>query len=126
MKIHVRAVNLELDRKMRAEVQSRLQASLSRLAHRILRVAVRIVDQNGPRGGVDIACLVDIRLRPRGRLFIEETDISLLGAVSVAADAASTAVARSVERSRDLHRRAPSGPVFGASEGHRHADRSFA
>ena len=108
MRIHVRAVNLELDRKMRAEVQSRLQASLGRLAHRILRVAVRIVDQNGPRGGEDIACFVEIRLRPRGRLFIEETGISLLGAVSRAADATSTAVARSVERSRDcIARRGP-------------------
>lgn len=126
MKILVRAINLELDRKMRAEVESRLRAGLGRLAHRILRVTVRIADQNGPRGGEDIACLVDVRLRPRGRLFIEETDLDPLGAVSRAGDAAATAVTRRFERSRDLHRRASLGRISEASDGHLHTDQSFA
>jgi putative sigma-54 modulation protein len=126
MRIHVRAVNLALDRRAREEVASRLQAALGRLEHRILRVGVRLADQNGPRGGEDISCLVEVRLRPRGMLFIEETDRNIAGAVGRAAEAARTAITRTRERSRDLRRRAPRGPLFGASDGTRDADRSFA
>jgi ribosome-associated translation inhibitor RaiA len=126
MRIHVRAVNLSLDRRAREEVESRLRAALGRLEHRILRVGVRLVDQNGPRGGEDISCLVEARLRPRGMLFIEETDRDIARAVGRAAEAARTAITRSRERSRDLRRRAPRGPLFGASDGTQDAERSFA
>jgi putative sigma-54 modulation protein len=126
MRIHVRAVNLTLDRRAREEVASRLQAALGRLEHRILRVGVRLADQNGPRGGEDISCLVEVRLRPRGMLFIEETGREIAGAVGRAAEAARTAITRTRERSRDLRRRAPQGPLFGESDGTRDADRSFA
>jgi hypothetical protein len=84
------------------------------------------VDQNGPRGGEDISCLIEVRLRPRGMLFIEETDSDLAGAVGRAAEAARTAITRSRERSRDLRRRAPRGQLFGASDGTGDADRSLA
>ena len=124
MKILVRAVNLELDGKVRAEVESRLRAGLDRLEHRIQRVTVRIVDQNGPRGGEDIACLIDIRLRPRGRLFIQETALDPLGAVSRAGDVAVTAVTRRFERARDLRRKPSFGRSVEASVGH--TDQSFA
>jgi hypothetical protein len=126
MKILVRAVNLELDGKVREEVEARLRVGLDRLAHRIQRVTVRVVDQNGPRGGMDITCLVDVRLRPRGRLFIQETDLTPLGAVSRAGDAAATAVTRRFERSRDLHRRGSLRRLAEASNGNRPASESFA
>jgi putative sigma-54 modulation protein len=126
MRIHVRSVNLSLDGRAREEVASRLQAALGRLEHRIRRIGVRLVDQNGPRGGEDISCLVEIRLRPRGMLFIEETDSDITGAIGRAAEAARTAITRSRERSRDLRRKAPREPLFGASDGARSADGSFA
>jgi putative sigma-54 modulation protein len=107
MRIHVRAVNLSIDGETRARVERRLETGLSRLAHRILRVGVRIVDENGPRGGADIACLVEVRLRGAGRVFIEATDIGLDEAVSKAADRATVAVIRTLERSRDLRRKGP-------------------
>ena len=106
MRILVRAVNLELDGKLHAAVESRLRAGLDRLAHRIQTVTVRLADHAGPRGGEDIDCLLDVRLRPRGRLVIEERDLDPLGATGKATDAAATAVIRSLERTRDMHRRA--------------------
>ena len=105
MKIHVRAVNLELDARTRAEIEQLMKIGLGRLERRILGIDVRVADQNGPRGGADISCLVEVRLRPRGRLFVEETDIDLQGAVRRAADAAAITVSRNLEKTRDLHRR---------------------
>ncbi len=107
MKIQVRAVNVSIDRETRSGVERRVQAGLGRLAHLIRRVGVRIVDQNGPRGGEDIACLVEVHLRPTGSLFIEETDIDLVTAVNGAAGKAALAVARAVEKRREMRRKAP-------------------
>jgi putative sigma-54 modulation protein len=105
MRIHVRAVHLSIDRETRTRVERRLAASLGRLAHRIQRVGVRIVDENGPRGGSDMACLVEVRLRRAGSIFVEATDLSLDEAVKEAADKAATAVARTLERGRDARRK---------------------
>jgi ribosome-associated translation inhibitor RaiA len=115
MKIHVRAVGIELNAKVRAEIERRLHSSLDRLAHHLLRVAVRVSDQNGPRGGEDISCLIEMRLRPRGRLFVQEADLDVMGAVGQAADSAATSLVRTVERSRDLRRRPSADPALGAS-----------
>ena len=115
MKVVVRSVNLQLDARTRAEVERRVHATLGRLSPSILRVMVRVTDRNGPRGGEDIACAIDLRLRPRGRIFVEETDIDLVGAVNRAADAAAETVVRTTERSRDLRRKAGTRPAFGAS-----------
>ncbi len=105
MTIQVRAANLPMDGEARERVERRLQAVLGRLAARIPRVTVSIVDQNGPRGGVDIACLVEVRLRSRGRLFVEAVDQDLQGAVNRAAEKAAVAVVRALERRRDLRRK---------------------
>jgi hypothetical protein len=108
-------VNLELDARTRAEIEQLLQASLGRMERRILRVDARVADQNGPRGGADISCLVEVRLRPRGQLFIEETDVHLQGAVRRAVDAAAVTVSKNLEKARDLRRRPSSRPAFDAS-----------
>ena len=109
MRILVKTVNLELDGKVRMEVESMLREGFGQRAQRIQRVTVRIVDQNGPRGGKDISVYLDVRLRPRGRLFILETGLDPLGAVKKASDASVTAVTRMLDRSRDMSRRSSPG-----------------
>ena len=115
MRINVKAVSLQMDARARAQIERRMNASLGRLSHHIQRAAVRVTDRNGPRGGEDIACSVELRLRPRGRIFVEETDIDLAGAVGKAAETAATTVVRTMEKVRDLKRRAAHRPVFGES-----------
>jgi len=115
VKIVVRSVNLRLDARTRADVERRVHAALGRLSPGILRVMVRVADKNGPRGGEDIACAIDLRLRPRGRIFVEEADFDLAGAVNRAADAAAETVVRTTERSRDLRRKTGPKPAFDAS-----------
>ena len=115
MRINVKAVSLQLDAATRTEIERRMHASLGRIAHRILRVAVRVTDRNGPRGGEDIACAVELRLRPRGRIYVEETDIDLAGAVSRATDTAVATVVRVTEKTRDQQRRPTTDPAFDAN-----------
>jgi hypothetical protein len=126
MRILVRTINLELERNASAEVESRLREGFGPLAYHILRVKVRIAKRNVPPAGKDITCSVDVRLRPRGRLFILATDLDPLEALSKAQNAVITAVTRKLERQRD--ERHPTSPVdLSATLGKpRRADQSLA
>lgn len=108
MKIHVRGRQVQVDDRVRAHVERRLQSSLDRFADRVQRVTVYLIDVNGPRGGEDKVCRIDARLRPVGALFIAEADADLFAAVDRAADRLGDALARALRRRRDLARDAGS------------------
>lgn len=67
MKTEIRFVNGAVSRELAHHVQRRIQFSLDRLAHGIHRVDVSFQDENGPRGGVDQRCLIQVRLRGQQR-----------------------------------------------------------
>lgn len=119
MKIHVRLNQSVAEESARAHIECRLRLSLSRLAPRIRSVTVQIVDINGPKGGEDKTCRIDIRLLPSGRVFIEDTDADLFAAVDRAADRAARSASRAVERARDSER------DTSAQDGARHASALF-
>jgi len=126
MKILVRTINLELDRTASAEVESRLREGLGPLAHHILRVKVRIAKRKAPPVDEDITCSVDVRLRPRGRLFILATDLDPLEALSKARNAVIAAVTQKLERSRDTRHRTPPVDLSATLGKPRRADQSLA
>lgn len=107
MQINVRAINLEIDWRTRADVEDRLRSGLARLSHQIQRVEARLLDQNGPRGGNDIACAAEIHLRPAGRVFIEARDATLKAVVNGTAGKAQCAVKRYLQRKRQARRLVP-------------------
>lgn len=100
MKIHVRSRQVEVDDTVRAQIERRLQFSLGRFSRQILRVAVQIVDLNGPRGGEDKSCRIEVRLLPTGSIFVADTDADLYAAVDRAADRAAQCVSRAARRTR--------------------------
>ena len=104
MKIHVRSRQVVVSEGVRAHVERRLESSLGRVAARVLRATVQIVDLNGPRGGEDKSCRIEVRLRPTGSVFVEHTDADLYAAVGRAADRMGRAVSRAVERARHIKR----------------------
>ena len=116
MRVVVKAVNLAIDARTRGEVAHRIEGALARCAGSVLRVAVRVADRNGPRGGVDIACSVEVRLRRSGTVYVEETDVDLAGAVGRAGETAARSVIRVLERARDLRRRGAVRAAYGTSE----------
>jgi ribosome-associated translation inhibitor RaiA len=64
-------------------------------------VVVRFEDVNGPRGGIDKECRLQVRLAPWGALEVEERRADLYAAIDVAAQRLGRAVARELERRRD-------------------------
>lgn len=109
MKVHVRSRQVEIDEAVRTHVVRRLEMGLGPHSDRILRATVYVVDVNGPRGGEDKVCRIEVRLRPTGTVIVGDAAADFLVAVDRAADRAEEAVARALKRRRGLRSAVPAG-----------------
>ena len=107
MKVLIRSRHLRAGVRLRDYVLRRLQFSLGRFSRRVDRATVHLVDVNGPRGGEDKVCRIEVRLRPGGSVFVEETAAAISMAIAGAADRVSRAVAKTLARRRDIDRATP-------------------
>ncbi len=78
----------------------RLDFGLSRHADRITRVVVRVGDENGPRGGVDKFCRLQVSLVDAPQVVIRDCGPDLYTVIDRASDRAARAVAKQLERNR--------------------------
>jgi hypothetical protein len=86
MRIDIRSLNDRVDDASRAFIERRLLFALGRFGSRIQRVMVRLEDLNGPRGGLDKRCHIEVRMPGRGVLVVDVRDLELGPAVSRAAE----------------------------------------
>jgi hypothetical protein len=73
---------------------------LGRYDTSIERVTVRVLDVNGPRGGVDKLCRIKVVLSGLPSVVFESRTLSLKAAINGALSGAERAVRRSVQRRR--------------------------
>lgn len=102
MRILIRDRKVELAEGGRERIERSLRFALGRFGQRIRRVTVSLTDLNGPRGGVDMRCRVDVALEPRGAVFIEEDGSDIHAAVDRAAERVARAVDRKLDREREV------------------------
>lgn len=102
MQLSIRGDSVKLSETLREYIGRRLHFALGRFASAIHRVSVRVGDVNGPRGGIDKQCCVEVRLRTgRGAAIAVTTDDSdLRSAVDRSAKRMARNVARELERRR--------------------------
>jgi hypothetical protein len=101
MRLQFRSKNFRLHDAIREEMERRIRFALGRFVGRISAVIVGLADLNGPRGGMDKQCRLVVRLRPAGKVTIEETQSDVSAAVALAADRAGWNVGRELKRQRD-------------------------
>jgi ribosome-associated translation inhibitor RaiA len=101
LSINVHGYGIDVSPEISGLVERRLSFALSRFGGRVRAVSVRLVDLNGPRGGIDKRCSMQARLAPRGSVRVEHTDSQLPAAVDRAATRLAQAVARALERRRE-------------------------
>jgi hypothetical protein len=89
-----------LNEELRQLVERRLLFALSRFDSRIRRVDFVVSDENGPRGGIDKACLISIALERAPVVVIREKDENFSKCITRAAERAGRAVARTIEKTR--------------------------
>lgn len=122
MKVYVRGKQLDIDETLRCHIERRLEFSLGRFSPRILRATVQLTDVNGPSGGDDKVCRIEVRMRTTGSVFVEDRDADLVAVVDRAAQRIGRSVARAIERERGVVRRgrpgrtAPPRPVRSEAE----------
>ncbi|MFK8003276.1 MAG: hypothetical protein AB8H86_27145 [Polyangiales bacterium] len=99
MDIAVQFIGADVEKNTEREIRRRTRFALDRLAGVIRSVSISVKDQNGPRGGVDQRCVVDISLRDKGAPVVAQA----------LSDCPKGSVAKAVGRARrQIEKRVPS------------------
>lgn len=85
---------------IRDYAQRRLKTALGRYQSVLASVQVRLADVNGPRGGVDKHCVVEVGGPTMAPIIVRERDADLYIAIDRAADRIDRATARRIARRR--------------------------
>lgn len=88
----------------RAHVVARMTRVVRRLPLRPLTARVRFVDVNGPKGGMDIRCAVDLRLPRRPLVHVERLATTARRAFDGACDTLARRVDEATARWRQARR----------------------
>lgn len=104
MNIEVQTRHFMLTEDINDHVQRRLNFALSSRFQQIKRIIVRLSDINGPRGGNDKRCHIQISLPRQSDVVIEDVQSDLYVAVDRAANRASRTISRRLSRLRRRNR----------------------
>ncbi len=107
MQINIQSRSFSLTDALREHIKRRLGFALSTRDEHIQRVMVRLSDINGPRGGNDKQCHIQVRLSHLPDVIIEDTEADMYAAIDRAADRAGRTVGRRLSRQRDQMRTLP-------------------
>lgn len=100
MQMDIQSQGFPLTASLREYLKKRLAYGLNHGDDYITRVTVRLSDINGPRGGADKRCLIEVRLKHLPAVVIEDTEADLYVAIDRAAERASRTLARRLARQR--------------------------
>lgn len=99
--------------RLRDVATGRLRFVMRRLAWLVSRAELRLMDVNGPRGGVDKQCQVELATRRAGTVRITALARDWRSAIEAALVRAARVLVRNVQRSRARRRSARGVPVLG-------------
>lgn len=98
MQVDIQCSGFELTEGLRDYARKRLAYSMRFGNEYIMRLIVRLSDINGPRGGEDKRCCIEVRLKGLPEVVIEDTETNLYVAINRAADRAGRTLARRLAR----------------------------
>ena len=100
MRVRVFAKNVTVTPRVAELIERRLGFALGRFASRVIEVAVRLQDLNGPRGGIDQHCRIDASVRPSAYKMAEGRGLTVEAAICQAVDRIARAVRKDLARRR--------------------------
>ena len=104
MNIDIQSLGFPITGALADHATRRLQFVLTRRSDRIQRVVVRLGDENGPRGGVDKFCRIQVRLFNAPVAVIEEVGPELYAVIDRATDRVGRVVVKHLDRLRSRRR----------------------
>jgi len=102
MQIEIHDQDFLLTAELHTHVRRRLQFALSRFQDQVSRVTVRLSDSNGPKGGLDKHCHLQLRLRGLPDIVVKDTEADLYVAVDRAVQRAGRTLGRKLQRARRI------------------------
>lgn len=102
MQIDIQSRSFSLTKALLTYTEQRLLFSMSYWSDHIDAVIVRLSDINGPRGGADKRCHVQIVIQGLPDIVVEDTECDLYAAIDRAMDRARRTVARKLDRQQTL------------------------
>lgn len=107
MQIDVRRRDGRLTEEIQQWAERRVLFALGQFGTRVRAVAIRLNDENGPKGGVDQRCLMEARLAGAANVVADVHDVDLSAAISRAAERLGRRVRTELDRERTRRRSAP-------------------
>ena len=105
MRTEILARGFALTAALRSYAERRLHAALGRYRRAVHAVRVRLADLNGPRGGVDKSCIVEVRGPALVPVVVRERDADLYAAIDRAGQRLDATMARRLARRHRLAQR---------------------
>jgi len=101
MRIEIQARGFDLTAGLREHAERRLHFALSGVSNEVRAVHVCLFDVNGPRGGNDKRCRIQIPMLGSPNLVVEDAEADLYLAIDRAADRTGRTMARRLGRLRE-------------------------
>lgn len=102
MRPTIHANGFLLTEALRAFTEKRIATALGWAGKHMRKLAVSLSDINGPRGGIDKRCRIQVQLGAGRQVIIEDTEADLYAAINRAAERAGRAIVRQVQRKRSF------------------------
>ena len=107
MQLDIQTNGFSLTEALKNYTTSRMQFALNRNDSYIMRARIWLADINGPRGGVDKRCQIELKLAGQNNIVIEDIEADLYFAIDRASDRCMRTLGRRIARSRQHIREIP-------------------
>lgn len=111
MKIDIQASDFSITDSMHKHICKRVESNLAFCEAHVVRTVVRLSDINGPKGGHDKCCLLQIALVGMPDVIIDNKADDLYAAIDQAASRAGRTIRRRLTRRRDRSRTSRTVPL---------------
>ena len=102
MQIDIQTRGFSLTNALLEYSQRRVLGAMAYISGHVNRVVIRLSDINGPRGGADKCCHVQVALAGMPDVIVEDTEIDMYTAIDRAIDRARRTAVRKVDRQHTL------------------------
>lgn len=102
MKSMIIAKGIDASQSLRDYISDRIDEALSCAQDSIHYITVRISDMNGPKGGIDKRCQINLKLPGLPAVVVSEVSANINGAIDRAAQRAGKVVERIMRRAQAI------------------------
>ncbi|HRF74396.1 MAG TPA: HPF/RaiA family ribosome-associated protein [Accumulibacter sp.] len=102
MNLKIQAQDILLTDGLRQHVAMRVAYAMNHGRDVVTRIVVRLFDVNGPRGGEDKCCAIEVRLKGAPALIVEDIQTDLYVAIDRATERVGHTLDRHLARRRDF------------------------